>query len=251
MRIGVAIIARATSTRLPRKHFRRIGTRSALELILGRVVREFADEIDAGEAVAVIATGREEENREFAQNALGIPVFFGDDRNIPRRLLMLADSMDLDAIVSVDGDDVLCSPSAMRSVYELLRHGVARAATNGLPFGMNAAGFSSELLRANRSRIDSPVMETGWGRFLSSTPVVTVGYPHQFHPELRMTLDYAEDLSLLSEIAARIGRFEDLSDMDLIDAIYALGLQEINAHLQDEYWQNFHAAVENEERLHE
>lgn len=246
MRIGIVVIARATSSRLPRKHFQPIGDRPAIEVLLHRISRTLRDEIGSGDAVLYIATGHEAENNAFLAFQGVANVFFGDNTNIPKRLLDLVDSEMIDAVVSVDGDDLMCSPTAMRLVYELLIQGARRVTTKGLPFGMNANGYSADLLIRSRPAIDQDILETGWGRVFDEEPPVVIAFPEHYRPELRMTLDYPEDLKFFQSLVYLIPAWERMSDLALASAIVEKGINRINAHLQEGYWSNFMTALAEE-----
>src|SRR6185312_6420045 len=149
MRIGILVTARMGSTRLPDKHMREVGGRPALTWLLERIATEFATEIAAGEASLWIATGGEERNASFSALVEGTAanIFFGSDDNVPLRHLQLAEAHLLDALLSVDGDDIFCAPEAMRAVHTALIAGAQLAKTSGFPLGMNAWGYATPVLR--------------------------------------------------------------------------------------------------------
>ena len=141
MKIGLLVTARMGSTRLLDKHLKPLHGRPALSYLLERIENTFETPMLEGFAQVFIATGRASGN-----TALGIfsndhvHLFYGDDDNIPLRHLQLAKAHSLDAIVSIDGDDLFCSPEAMHAVYEGLMQGNPLLKTTGYPFGMNAWG---------------------------------------------------------------------------------------------------------------
>ena len=107
MKIGLLVTARMGSTRLHDKHLKPLNGRPALSYLLERIEHTFKTPVLEGLAQVFIATGSASANA-----ALGVlsndPVrlFHGDDDNIPLRHLQLAKAHSLDAIVSIDGDDV-------------------------------------------------------------------------------------------------------------------------------------------------
>ena len=170
--IGLIVTARMGSTRLHDKHLRDVGGRPALSHLLDRIEREFAVDIGAGRAMALIATGNEDRNRSLAALVEGrsFGVFYGDDDNVPLRHLQAAQRFGLEAIVSIDGDDIFCAPEAMREVARRLEHGSAVALTRGFPLGMNAYGYSRAALTRALADAPSGLLETGWGRIFDGVP---------------------------------------------------------------------------------
>ena len=172
MTIGLLVTARMGSTRLADKHLRDVGGRPALAHLLARVEREFARELEQGKAIALIATGGEARNRALAPLTKGTSfgMFYGDDDNVPLRHLQAAERFGLDAIVSIDGDDIFCAPEAMREVARRLTLGAAVAKTRGLPLGMNAWGYSRAGLAKALGGARPALLETGWGRIFEGQP---------------------------------------------------------------------------------
>jgi len=250
MMIGILVTARLGSSRLARKHLLPAGDRPILTYLLRRIVREFKPEIDAGKATLIMATSDEPENRAF--EAFGeASVFYGSLNNIPLRHLQAAVAHDLYAIVSVDGDDILCSRKAMRTVYEGLMRGEKCIRTSGLPLGMNAWGYSRRFLEeslAEHRRDD--FLETGWGRIFAPAEIREIALPCSATDEsLRFTLDYEEDYKFFS---ALIAAFHDdivvTDDEEIIRYVQAHELYRLTEPVSRLYWENFHRAREQERK---
>jgi spore coat polysaccharide biosynthesis protein SpsF (cytidylyltransferase family) len=247
MKIGLLVTARMGSTRLHDKHLKPLLGRPALSYLLERIEHTFKAPVLEGLAQVFIATGRASGN-----TALGIfsndhvRLFHGDDNNIPLRHFQLAKAHSLDAMVSIDGDDLFCSPEAMHAVYEGLMQGLPLVKTTGYPFGMNAWGYSCAALAQAVSTQDHGVLETGWGRAFDaiSAKVIELHCPEA--DKVRATLDYPLDLDFFSSVIAHIPAWQTLSTPDLVTKIVAQDLHLINASLHDVYWQNFHAQMNQE-----
>lgn len=254
MNIGIVITARLGSSRLPRKHVRRINGRPGMHYLTERIRRTFREELEDGRAELIIATSTAEENNAFREVVPSARVFFGDSDHIPRRHLQAAWTYDLDAMVSVDGDDLLCSPSAMRAVYDGLVRGAGKVSTVGLPLGMNAWGYSTEVLARALSGNVERRCDTGWGRVFGDDvdeTVVSLGLEADTdaqsseaseEAELRLTLDYEEDLAFFRAVIERLGPdVYGASDASIIHLIRSEGLHAINASVIEEYWASFNA----------
>src|SRR5437762_5335823 len=102
--------ARLGSQRLNRKHLLQVNGRPLLQYLIDRIRTEFKTEFRQKEVKLAIATSVEQENKDF--ELLGsedVSVFYGSSDNIPLRHLQAAQHYAVEAVVSVDGDDILCS----------------------------------------------------------------------------------------------------------------------------------------------
>ena len=247
MKIGLLVTARMGSTRLHDKHLKTLLGRPALSYLLECIENTFKKPILEGLAQVFIATGS-----ASANTALGIfsndhvRLFHGDDDNIPLRHLQLAKTHSLDVIVSIDGDDLFCSPEAMHAVYEGLMQGEPLVKTTGYPFGMNAWGYSCAALEHAVSTQDHGLLETGWGRAFDAieAKVIELGCPDA--DKVRATLDYPLDLDFFSAVMALFPEWQTLSTPNFVSKIVAQDLHLINSSLHDVYWQNFHAQMNQE-----
>ena len=165
MKTGIFITARLGSTRLEKKHLLTVNNHPILFFLIKRIKEEFREQLISGEIKIIIVTSDEPENREFENfQKDGATVFYGSINNIPLRHLQAATAHSLDSIISVDGDDILCSVKGMRTVYEALMQGAKYAKTSNFPFGMNSSGYSKDFLESSLNGHFGDILETGWGR---------------------------------------------------------------------------------------
>lgn len=251
MAIGILVTARMGSTRLRDKHLRMIDGQPALGHLLHRISSEFAAEIGGGTARAVIATGHRDRNEPLAQLVDGktLEIFYGDDDNVPLRHLEAARALGLEGIVSVDGDDLLCAPEAIRAVWQKLVEGDGLVKTAGLPLGMNSWGYSTATLALALGGASQALLETGWGRIFADMPSTEVQLACAHADKVRATLDYEDDLTFFSRCITDIENWPKLPAADLVRAIVENGFYKINAHLNDEYWVNFSSGIALESQL--
>ena len=244
MKIGLLVTARMGSTRLHDKHLKPLNGRPALSYLLDRIEHTFKTPVLEGLAQVFIATGNVSANAALGMLSNNhVRLFHGDDDNIPLRHLQLAKAHSLDAIVSIDGDDLFCSLEAMHAVHEGLKQGLPLVKTTGYPFGMNAWGYSCEALAQAVSTQDHGVLETGWGRAFDAIEAKVIELHCPEADKVRATLDYPLDLDFFSSVIAHIPAWQILSTPDLVKKIVAQDLHFINASLHDVYWQNFHAQM--------
>jgi spore coat polysaccharide biosynthesis protein SpsF (cytidylyltransferase family) len=250
LKIGYFLTARLGSSRLPRKHLLEANGRALLEVLARRILLAFAAEFRTGEARLVIVTSDEPENREFERfTSLGAEVFYGSKQNIPLRHLQAAQARGVDAIVAVDGDDILCSIDAVQAVREGLLHGEDYANTSGLPLGMNAFGYNVSFLQRSLRGNEQNRLETGWDYIFDTTKLTT--YPMHLVgkiPEnLRFTLDYPEDYAFFCAIIEYFGeQIFSASDQEIVDYVVARCLSKITAPIVQKYWQDFQTVRDSE-----
>lgn len=249
MKIAALLTARLSSTRLPRKHVLPVQGRPILQFLVDAIARTFQAEVAQGSVAIAIATSEQELNRAFSTAIRGCEVFFGSDANIPLRHLQATRHLGADAVLAVDGDDVLCAPRAMRAVFEALVRGAPLARTVGLPLGMNASGYTRATLEAACARF-GPLeqLETGWGRAFDGIAAETIALGGHPRDDLRFTLDYEEDLRFFTELLAdpdiAEGRVEG---EEIVRRVDARGLAAITKPVVEVYWRNYQAALRQEQ----
>jgi len=252
MKTGFFLTARLGSTRLPRKHLLEAAGRPLLGVLAQRILSAFASEVRSGDAMLAVVTSDEPENRAFERfNAIGVKVFYGAVDNIPLRHHQAAQHFGVGAVVAVDGDDILCSPAAMRAVRDMLRDSAEYASTAGLPLGMNAFGYRSEFLAASVAGNERRTLETGWGHIFDKSRLVQrqLELGLAAPDNLRFTLDYPEDYAFFKAIVEHFGdAIAHASDRDIVACVLAQGLNRLTDPVAEKYWENFRSAQAEEIR---
>jgi spore coat polysaccharide biosynthesis protein SpsF (cytidylyltransferase family) len=247
---GIFFIARLGSTRLGRKHLLVANGRTMLEWLVDRFLYSFQTEIHNNKVKLFIVTSDKPENKEFEKIFEGkaVEVFYGSDANIPLRQLQCAQQNNIDSIISIDGDDILCSTRAAWEVYQKLLQGTACAKTAGLPLGMNVCGYQVKFLETSLKNNLNSILETGWGRIFNESNTSVVPYQEkENYSRLRMTLDYPEDGMFFTEVITTMGdRVITADDDDLIDFIIKNRFYELNDKLIEQYWKNFETQKKTE-----
>ncbi|MDA8226234.1 MAG: hypothetical protein M0T74_00745 [Desulfitobacterium hafniense] len=248
---GILITARLGSARLKKKHLLEVKGHPILWFLIKRIRDEFDLEVRSGKVKLIIATTDEPEDEKFEQfSAEGVSVFYGSTNNIPLRHLQTAKAHHLESIISVDGDDILCSVKGMRMVYNLLAEGHDYVMTSNLPFGMNSWGYSVEFLNSSMVNHMDDVLETGWGRiFDAREPVYINVFLKNKNDLLRFTLDYQDDYHFFKTLIEAMGEvIYRASDQAIIDFVLENNLYSINEDITRDYWNNFYKQVEEEKQ---
>ena len=249
MKIGILITARLGSQRLKRKHLLGINKKPILGYLIDRILYGLKKEIAINNIDFIIATSRNNENRIFEKyfnNYLNI--FYGCENNIPLRHLEAANRYNLDAIISVDGDDIFCSIKGIKKIYNHLRDGFEYVKTNNLPLGMNAMGYSVPFLDKSLKKYMSAKLETGWGRIFNNKTLKKINMNIENDKRLRFTLDYIDDFELFKKVILFMGQgILSATDEDIINLVLQNKIYELNNSLSVEYYNNFEKLVKKEE----
>lgn len=249
--VGIFITARLGSTRLNQKHLIEVGGKTFIEWLAERYLNQFKNEIKTREVRIFIVTSINPDNKKFSKifKNTNVEVFYGSDNNIPLRHLECAEANGIKYIISVDGDDILCSTNAAREVVEKLKGNVSEMIqTKGLPLGMNVMGYKTAFLRTSLNKNSIGKLETGWSRIFNDDNIEIInllGYEHG--EKLRMTLDYLPDAAFFKTVISNIGSLIiEQSDLKLINIILENGWYKLNEDLNEEYWLNFKKQKESE-----
>ncbi len=238
--IAVFIPIRLGSSRLPKKPLIEIKGKPLIEHLIERVkTAKLPNEI-------VLCTTTKPEDSVFIGIArkCNVKCFRGSEKDILDRFLNAAIEYKVDFIVNVDGDDIFCDPELIDNTVEVfLKEGSSFIKWNELPLGSSPIGIKIEALKKVHEMKDENDTETGWGMYFTETGLFDVkniepADEELRHPEIRMTLDYPEDLRFVKEIFNRLYTPERVFTLrDILRLIKKEpGLAEINKGVQDKYW---------------
>jgi spore coat polysaccharide biosynthesis protein SpsF len=242
-KIAVFIPVRLGSSRLPKKPLIKVKGKSLIEHLIDRAKAAKLPDL------VVLCTTIKPEDRTFVKIAKknGAECFRGSEHDILRRFLNAATKLKVDFIVNVDGDDVFCDPELMdKTVQSYLETGASFIKWNNLPLGATPIGLKVDALRKVCEIKDTLNTETGWGAYFTDTGLFKVKYlePEDDdlkQPEIRITLDYSEDLELVKKVYDRLyvpGKVFTLKEiLNLFKR--EPELTEINRDVQEEYWKRF------------
>ena len=223
-----------------------------MEWLVLRFITRFRSEIDNNEVKLIVATSDEAINKKFEEvlAPYDVSVFYGDLSNIPMRHLKCADFNGLDYIISIDGDDILCSTEAAYAIYKgFVEHPEKdMISVYGLPLGMNSSGYKVSYLRKSLAESNPDVAEVGWGRIFVNPDKMEIKVGEwDIYDKLRFTLDYDDDAAFFAEVIKYLKEeVLNISDEKLISVVQQQRFDEINSHLFDIYWDNYNSLKESE-----
>ena len=201
-RCCVGIIARLGSKRLHNKHLIKINGDAIIGFLIKRLQYYFRKNNLDSFLEIMILTGNLTTNQSLGIVAkqFGVPIYYGNDNNIPRRMLDAVIKHDFDTIITVDGDDIFCSPEGIKEVHDCLVNGNEYVKTTHLPFGMNSMGLTRAFLRHSVENTTRENLQTGWGWIFNDDKCKILRDSIEPDKRLRFTLDYTEDLSFFKRI---------------------------------------------------
>ncbi len=211
-KVDIFIQARENSTRFPNKILKKISNKSILEIILERIsmIKNIKN--------VVLVTGPEQSNSILAKEAkrLEIDVFFGEEENILDRFWNAAKLYKSDHIIRITGDCPLLD-------FDLINRGIeifysdkkidllTNTRKRTYPHGFDFEIFTRDSLRKSWERIvqDS---DDSKKRFINPVEfILNSGEFEIFSMEgdidqsnIRLTIDYPEDLELISMIYEKL-----------------------------------------------
>jgi spore coat polysaccharide biosynthesis protein SpsF (cytidylyltransferase family) len=182
---------------------------------------------------------------------VGAACYRGDPEDVPARLLGAARFFQTEVFALVEGDEVFTDPDYVAQALFMLQKGTADLIkVEGLPIGSWMWAIRTDALE-RLCDIKGPGPVDGWSRyFYDSTDFRVESIQPDpplptFNAELRLTLDYPEDLALVQAIADRL--VARGLPVRLRPALQLLNeepeLLEINRHLNDVWWQLMHAML--------
>jgi spore coat polysaccharide biosynthesis protein SpsF len=167
----------------------------------------------------------------------------GSEKDILNRFLLASKKFQTDFIINVDGDDIYTDPLYVDQMAQHFENTNADYIDMiGFPFGFRSVGFSKNALEKICELKDTDDTETGYRDYFTTIDIFKISNIHydsiKFPKELRLSLDYEEDLKLAKIIFNKIGNNFHLSNLlDLFDKMPEL--LEITSNLETKWEQHY------------
>ena len=240
MKKAIFITVRTGSTRLPEKALLKINERSTIELVIDRAKRSKRAQI-----VVLCTTDAKNDDIlcEIAEKN-GILFFRGSAEDKLMRWKGAAEKYDVECFVTADGDDLLCDPELVDLAFEQFeRRGADFIEGKNVPCGGFTYGIRVCALNKVCEIKDSAETEMMWVYFLNTGLFKTEeleNIPEVLQrPEIRMTLDYDDDLKFFKVV---FDHFADNPFFTLRDVVKYLDenpeVIKINQYLQERFLDN-------------
>jgi len=221
-RVGIVVQARMGSSRLPGKVLIPIEGTPLLRRLCNRVAQ--SRRADA----LVVATSVRPEDQAIADacRSWGIPVFRGPEKDVTTRFLGAAREHGFTTVIRVTGDNPLTDPGGIDELIAAFENRnsdlVHNGHRNGYPYGAGAELIRISALERCDKQLNNEEERENVFWFCRQ-------HPDQFscqkldaplrllRPQYFLTVDYPEDVELLSRIYARFQRRDDVNLEDVIE----------------------------------
>jgi len=237
---AVFIPARLSSTRLPSKSLLKIKGKFCLQYLIQRIQRSKEHDL----IILCTTTNSSDDDLIDLAKKMGIKYFRGSEIDILERYQQAAKKFNVKYIINVDGDDIFCEPSFIDKTAKILQNfDYDCLIWKNLPLGTTPIGIKTNALEKVCSLKETKDTATGWTKFFTETGMFQVKYltscnPEINNPEVRLTLDYPEDLQLFQEIYENLK--EPFSLKDILKLFHDKPeLLKINEGLKEIYEKNF------------
>ena len=240
-RVVASIEARMSASRLPGKVLMDVAGAPALERLVRRLTR--AETLD-GVVLATTVNPADDALAAWAKNRR-LPCYRGSEDDVLDRVVETHRMMGSEVIVEICGDTPLLDPKVIdQAVNRFLEgdvHVVSNTARLTWPRGIDAQVFRfDDLDTIARTQNDPAVREHVSLYFYENPDKFRIHHltapAEETAPDIRLQLDYAEDLDLIRSIYARLEpRFGDgFGVRDILDLLAAEpALAAINAHCEE------------------
>lgn len=246
MKVGLLISIREKSKRFPGKVLKEIKGQTVTEHLIDRL------NTASGFDKIIIATSDDPRDKVFGNIAKekNTEIYFGDPEDKLLRYLQIANNYELDAVIIVDGDDILCFPEIVTRTCKILREkNYDVIFWKYLPLGAACSGLTKSALKEVMNIKAETDTEVWGGYFTNGDFNVRYEEPETElfkHPEIRLTLDYEEDFFFFNAIYDEL--YEENREFSSIDLMKLLidkrpELNKINSEAQKKYEKNIKKAT--------
>lgn len=236
---AVFVTVRSGSRRLPRKALLKINGKATIEHVIDRAKRSK----EADLVVLCTTTLPEDTTLRFIAMRNGIECFRGSVEDKMERWRGACEKFGVDRFVTADGDDLLCEPELMDMAFRQFDVTDPDFITcDCTPCGAFSSAIKAgalEMVCNIKDSTDTEMMAV----YFTETGLFKVeplrGVPDELQrPEIRMTLDYPEDMEFFKAVFShfkrkKFGLYELIDYLDEHPEVTA-----INAHMQQRFIDN-------------
>lgn len=212
MRIPFLITARLSSVRLPSKLLLQLDGTEVISKIIDRAVAVFG----ADDVIICTSPLSTDDELEVIAKRHGIRISRGHPEDILMRLCGACREVDAYGFVGQTGENPIFQLDHLRRIRNEIANGRDLVRYAGLPIGCSPYGIGRAALEtviALKEEVDTGF----WGYFLNRPEVFDVlmveGEPDVRMTDVRLTVDYPEDLELMRAIFAKLPGMPDLRDV--------------------------------------
>jgi spore coat polysaccharide biosynthesis protein SpsF len=229
MNIDIFIPARLDSSRLPKKHLKKINDITAIQLLVNRLkkVKNFRN--------IIVCTTTKKSDDELVKFLIKnkILYFRGDDTDILKRFYDAAKKFQTEIIIDVEGDKIYTEPFFVSKIISEMEKNnydfiIGNDSTNKfnpgdhLIHGIIPAGFKVSSIKKISKLKNESNKETGYKEiFVNSKNIkkkfLVFNSKLKVPPALRLTIDYPEDLNFAKKLFSLLK--EDFTHEDILKIV--------------------------------
>lgn len=223
-KVAFIIQARIKSTRLPKKILLPIPLWSGKPL-LSWILDELKETRYISDVIVATSVNKENDVLVSYCESIGVSCFRGDEEDVLSRFVSIAKQKEYDCIVRLTADNPIVDVEILdETIAYHFSEGNDYTRSDGLPIGMNFEVVApNSLLDLERQRI-TEVDKEHVTLFIKNSGMYKTGI---YQPivnsklkELRLTIDYASDYTLLSVILSRCESEKRLKGLRLIESTF-------------------------------
>jgi len=222
MNSDIFIPARLESKRLPRKHLKEINGIPVIKYLIDRLKK--AKQV---RKIIICTTNLKSDDSlvKFCKEEK-ISYFRGSANDILDRFLKAAEHFGTDVIIDVEGDKIYTDPTFVdKIIYEMENSDVdyveGYVSNTDIHHGIHGiipAGIRTTTIQKIYKLKKTTDTSTGYRQFFNSTKFVKCKYLRldpklKFPKNIRLTLDYEEDLQLAKEVIKNLGNDFNVNDI--------------------------------------
>ena len=201
--VGIVVCARVKSSRIYQKVLQKIKGKHTIEILLDHVIN------DRYPVVLAIPENKDDDILETIGIDKGVEVYRGEDDSPLHRLTAVANEYNFDYVVRVTADDILIDLSILFDQIKFTLRGERGKSHEYVycrrcPEGVAAEVIKADVLNKVVSELgDKPVEFISYyikGKYRTKEYYPRFEYQHPY----RLTMDYPEDLTLLSVLFASL-----------------------------------------------
>ena len=241
MKCKILILVRTASTRLPKKALLKINDIPMILKLINRIRT-----VKNSEILVCTTNLKSDEKLVKILKKQKINVFRGSNNNILKRILDASIKHKINECIIVEADDLFCDPEIIEKTCNYIKKKNNEVIFwKDLPFGASPTGLKFQNLKKCIKENDINNSDTGWKEILINSKFFNIKYVFEkrkkiCRPDIRLTIDYAEDYELAKIIFSELGEKFTLHDIiKLLDKNQELTKN--NQKLQKKYQKNYEA----------
>ena len=235
-RVGIIIVVRNSSNRFPKKALGKICGRESIACLIDRMKQvKYANEI-------ILATSKSKSDNILEKIAKreNIKCFRGSLKDVASRYYKAAKKFKLDQIVRITGDAILADEKMIdKAIIKQIRKGTDVVFMKNMPYGTAKEVFNLRTIKTIAEHSLEPDKTEYLEWFLENNRNFKVEYiksNYTFDKNVRLTLDYKEDLLQLNKIYRGLKGKKHFNLSDVLNFLKKnKRIIKINSHLRPKF----------------